>query len=100
MLCLMHCQHNIYHIAVDSAEMRRSMKKLLKFIVAIAAAAGIVLGVLYMLRDRLGFDMDGDDAGDADFDEVFADEVDDREYVTLDIDPEAQQEEEGEAEEE
>lgn len=72
------------------------MKKFLKFIVAIAAAAGIVLGVLYMFRDRLGFDMDGDDAEDADFDEVFADEVDDREYVTLDIDPEAETEEEAE----
>lgn len=72
------------------------MKKFLKFIVAIAAAAGIVLGVLYMLRDRLGFDMDGDDAEDTDFDEVFADEVDDREYVTLDIDPEAEQETEEE----
>lgn len=68
------------------------MKKFLKFIVAIAAAAGIVLGVLYMLRDRLGFDMDGDDAEDTDFDEVFADEMDDREYVTLDIDPEAEAE--------
>lgn len=74
------------------------MKKFLKFIVAIAAAAGIVLGVLYMLRDRLGFDMDGDDAEDTDFDEVFADEVDDREYVTLDIDPEAEQETEAEEE--
>lgn len=74
------------------------MKKFLKFIVAIAAAAGIVLGVLYMLRDRLGFDMDGDDAEDTDFDEVFADEVDDREYVTLDIDPEAEQETETEEE--
>ncbi|MDE6851359.1 MAG: hypothetical protein K2J67_02575 [Lachnospiraceae bacterium] len=72
------------------------MKKLLKFIIAIAAAAGIVLGVLYMLRDRLGFDMDGEDAEDTDFDEVFADEVDDREYVTLDIDPEEEQETETE----
>lgn len=72
------------------------MKKFLKFIVAIAAAAGIVLGVLYMLRDRLGFDMDGDDAEDTDFDEVFADEMDDREYVTLDIDPEAEAETEAE----
>lgn len=72
------------------------MKKFLKFIVAIAAAAGIVLGVLYMLRDRLGFDMDGDDAEDTDFDEVFADEVDDREYVTLDIDPEVEAGEEAE----
>ena len=51
-----------------------------------------------MLRDRLGFDMDGDDAEDTDFDEVFADEVDDREYVTLDIDPEAEQETETEEE--
>ena len=74
------------------------MKKFLKFIVAIAAAAGIVLAVLYMLRDRLGFDMDGDDAEDTDFDEVFADEVDDREYVTLDIDPETEQETEAEEE--
>lgn len=72
------------------------MKKLLKFIVAIAAAAGIVLAVLYMLRDRLGFDMDEDDAEDTDFDEVFADEMDDREYVTLDIDPEAEAETEAE----
>lgn len=72
------------------------MKKFLKFVVAIAAAAGIVLGVLYMLRDRLGFDVDGDDAEDTDFDEVFADEMDDREYVTLDIDPEAEQETEAE----
>lgn len=68
------------------------MKKFIKFIVAIAAAAGIVLAVLYMLRDRLGFDMDGDDVEDTDFDEVFADEMDDREYVTLDIDPEAETE--------
>lgn len=74
------------------------MKKLLKFIVAIAAAAGIVLGVLYVLRDRLGFDTDADDAEDTDFDEVFADEVDDREYVTLDIDQEEEQD--GETEEE
>lgn len=64
------------------------MKKFVKFILAIAAAAGIVLGVLYVLRDRLGFGMDTDDAEDADFEEVFADEVDDREYVTLDIDGE------------
>lgn len=75
------------------------MKKLLKFIIAIAAAAGIVLGVLYMLRDRLGFDMDEEDAEDTDFDEVFADEVDDREYVTLDIDPEEEQETEEDEEE-
>lgn len=74
------------------------MKKLLKFIVAIAAAAGIVLGVLYVLRDRLGFDSDGDDAEDTDFDEVFADEVDDREYVTLDIDQEEEQDSETEEE--
>lgn len=74
------------------------MKKLLKFIVAIAAAAGIVLGVLYVLRDRLGFNTDADDAEDTDFDEVFADEVDDREYVTLDIDQEEEQD--GETEEE
>ena len=64
------------------------MKKFVKFILAIAAAAGIVLGVLYVLRDRLGFGMDTDDAEDADYEEVFADEVDDREYVTLDIDGE------------
>ncbi len=74
------------------------MKKLLKFIVAIAAAAGIVLGVLYVLRDRLGFDSDGDDAEENDFDEVFADEVDDREYVTLDIDQEEEQDSETEEE--
>lgn len=74
------------------------MKKLLKFIVAIAAAAGIVLGVLYVLRDRLGFDSDGDDAEETDFDEVFADEVDDREYVTLDIDQEEEQDSETEEE--
>lgn len=64
------------------------MSKLLKFILSVAAAAGIVLGAIYVLREYFGFGQETSDDSEEDFDEVFADEMDDREYVTLDIDGE------------
>ncbi|MDO4166233.1 MAG: hypothetical protein Q4D32_02385 [Eubacteriales bacterium] len=72
------------------------MKKLLKFIVAVAAAAGVVLGALYVLREYFGLGEDSEEKEESDFDEVFADEMDDREYVTLDIDGEEDEETEDE----
>lgn len=64
------------------------MKKLIKFLVSVAAIAGMVYGALYIAKkyfaedDEEDFDMD-------DFEDVFADEADDREYVTLDLEEEA-----------
>ena len=72
------------------------MKKLLKFIVAVAAAAGMVLGALYVLQKYFGFDEESEEGTEEEFEEVFADEMDDREYVTLDIDGEEGEEAETE----
>lgn len=63
------------------------MKKVLKCLVSIAAVAGVVLGALYVLKTYFGCEEE-EDFEEEDFDDVFADEVDDREYVTLDIDEE------------
>ena len=64
------------------------MKKFIKFVLAVAAAAGVVVAALYVMKKYFGFWEDEDFLEDDDFDDVFADEVDDREYVTLDIDEE------------
>ncbi len=66
------------------------MKKFIKFVLAVAAAAGVVLGALYVLKKYFGFGDEEAFADEDDFDDVFADEVDDREYVTLDIEEEEQ----------
>lgn len=75
------------------------MKKLLKCLLSITAVAGVVLGALYVLKTYFGCEEE-EDFQEEDFDDVFADEVDDREYVTLDIDEEEAAEEsaEGDAE--
>ena len=64
------------------------MKKFIKFVFAVAAAAGVVIAALYVMKKYFGVWEDEDFLEDDDFDDVFADEVDDREYVTLDIDEE------------
>lgn len=64
------------------------MKKFIKFVFAVAAAAGVVIAALYVMKKYFGFWEDEDFPEDDDFEDVFADEVDDREYVTLDIDEE------------
>ena len=63
------------------------MKKCLKFLMGVAATAGVVLGALYVLKKYFGCE-ESEDFDEEEFDDVFADEVDDREYVTLDIDEE------------
>lgn len=64
------------------------MKKLMKFLVSVAAIAGTVYGVLYIAKKYFAEDDDEDFDMD-DFEDVFADEADDREYVTLDLEEEA-----------
>lgn len=64
------------------------MKKFIKFVLAVAAAAGIVIAALYAMKKYFGFGEEEDFLEDEDFEDVFADEVDDREYVTLDIEDE------------
>lgn len=71
------------------------MKKCLKFLMGVAATAGVVLGALYFVKKYFGCE-GAEDFDEEEFDDVFADEVDDREYVTLDID----EEESGSTEEE
>lgn len=63
------------------------MKKCFKFLMGVAATAGVVLGALYVLKKYFGCE-ESEDFDEEDFEDVFADEVDDREYVTLDIDEE------------
>ncbi|MCH5267628.1 MAG: hypothetical protein J1E62_04710 [Lachnospiraceae bacterium] len=63
------------------------MKKLIKFIMGVVATAGVVIGALYVWKKYFG-GSDSEDFEEDEFDDVFADEVDDREYVTLDIDDE------------
>lgn len=61
------------------------MSKFLKFLLGVVATAGVVLGALFVLKKYFCREDAEDFQGD-EFDDVFADEVDDREYVTLDID--------------
>lgn len=63
------------------------MKKCFKFLMGVVATAGVVLGALYFMKKYFGCE-DSEDFDEEEFDDVFADEVDDREYVTLDIDEE------------
>ena len=72
------------------------MKKFIKFVMAVAAAAGIVLGALYILREYFGYNEE-EDFDEDDFDEVFDDEMDDREYVTIDIEEEDDKDKEEES---
>lgn len=71
------------------------MKKFLKFLTWLAATAAVVLGVLYVIKKYFGCEEE-EDMEKEDYDDVFADEVDDREYVTLDIDGEDEEEQEDE----
>ena len=75
------------------------MKKFCKFLMGVVATAGVVLGALYVLKKYFGCE-ESEDFEEEEFDDVFADEVDDREYVTLDIDEEDSQETEETEEEE
>ena len=63
------------------------MKKCFKFLMGVVATAGVVLGALYFLKKYFGCEY-SEDYDEEEFDDVFADEVADREYVTLDIDEE------------
>lgn len=68
------------------------MKKFLKFVLGVAAVAGSVAGVLYFW-DKRKEDFEDDDFDD-DFDDIFEDESDesDKDYVTLDLDKEVEDE--------
>ena len=63
------------------------MNKFFRFLLGVVATAGVVLGALYVFKKYFGCE-DSDEFEGDEFDDVFADEVDDREYVTLDIDEE------------
>ena len=52
------------------------MKKMMKFLIGAAATGAAIAGTFYVIEKYFNKDES----------EVFADEVDDREYVTLDID--------------
>lgn len=67
------------------------MKKLLKGLAVLGAIAAGVAGVMYLLnKDKL--DEGYDDFDDESFDDVFEDEEDDRDYVTLDFEGDAEEE--------
>lgn len=74
------------------------MKKLLKFLLGVAAIVGSIAGVLYIL-DKRKEDDDMDEFDDDEFDDIFAEKTDDRDYVTLDIDEEDNQDAEATAQE-
>lgn len=60
------------------------MKKFLKFILGVGAVVGGIAGVLYFL-DKKKEDA-FEDFDDDDLDDVFSDDGEDRDYVTLDFD--------------
>ena len=76
------------------------MKKFVKFLLGLAAVAGTACGVIYFLKKVLGIDIFGSKDDFDDFDDDFDDDDDffdedneeDREYVTLDLDEEADSE--------
>ena len=68
------------------------MKKLFKFAVGVAAIVGSVAGVMYLL-DKHKEDDDIDGFNDDEFDDIFAEKTEDRDYVTIDIDEAAKEDE-------
>lgn len=66
------------------------MKKFLKGLVALGAIVGGIAGVLYFL-DKKKQEEDFDEFDDAEFDDVFDDEEDNRDYVTLDLEKDAEE---------
>ena len=69
------------------------MKKLLKFLLGLAAVAAAIAGVLYFVKNILMKDY-LDDYDDDDFDnDLYDEDDDDRDYVTLTPDKEAKAEE-------
>lgn len=66
------------------------MKKLFKFVLGVAAIAGSIAGVIYLL-DKRKEDDDIDEFDDDEFDDIFAEKTEDRDYVTLDIDEDGQE---------
>ncbi len=69
------------------------MKKVVKCLLAVGAVVGSVAGVLYFLDKKKNED-EFDDFDDAEFEDVFEDEEEDsRDYVTLDLEKEAEEEE-------
>ncbi|MCI8379996.1 MAG: hypothetical protein HFH72_16070 [Lachnospiraceae bacterium] len=70
------------------------MKKVFKCLLAVGAVVGSIAGVLYFLDKKKSED-DFDDFDDTEFDDVFEEEEDDsRDYVTLDLEKEAEEQEE------
>ena len=61
------------------------MKKMMKFLVGAAAIGAATAGTFYVIEKYCNKD-ESEDFDEEEFEDVFADEVDDREYVTLDID--------------
>lgn len=61
------------------------MKKMMKFLVGAAATGAAIAGTFYVIEKYFNKD-ESEDFDEEEFEDVFADEVDDREYVTLDID--------------
>ncbi|MCI8771239.1 MAG: hypothetical protein HFH73_08840 [Lachnospiraceae bacterium] len=69
------------------------MKKVVKCLLAVGAVVGSIAGVLYFLDKKKNED-EFDDFDDAEFEDVFEDEEEDsRDYVTLDLEKEAEEEE-------
>ena len=58
------------------------MKKMMKFLIGAAATGAAIAGTFYVIEKYFN----KDESDEEEFEDVFADEVDDREYVTLDID--------------
>ena len=61
------------------------MKKMMKFLVGAATTGAAIAGTFYVIKKYFNKD-ESEDFDEEEFEDVFADEVDDREYVTLDID--------------
>jgi hypothetical protein len=71
----------------------QNMKKVVKCLLAVGAVVGSIAGVLYFLDKKKNED-EFDDFDDAEFEDVFEDEEEDsRDYVTLDLEKEAEEEE-------
>lgn len=70
------------------------MKKVMKFILGLAAIVGGIAGAVYLVKHFLDKD-DFEDFDEDEFDDVFADDEknDDRDYVTLDFEESDAQEE-------